>query len=64
MRLVVDELVDSGVDLKNGVAAVDQIRRYLTHSLHIVRKFKYSLKLRDLFISLIKYKRDKISSSL
>ena len=64
MRLVVDELEDIGADLKNGVAAVDQIRRHLTHSRNIVKKLKYSLKLRDQFIKLIEYKRDKISSSL
>ena len=64
MNLVVDELVDISVDLKNGVAAVYQIRRHLTHSRHIAKKLKYSLKLRDLFINFIEYKRDKISSSL
>jgi hypothetical protein len=64
LRLVVDELVDIGVDIKNGVAAVDQIRRHLTHSRLIIKRLKYSLKLRDRFINLIEFKRDKISSSL
>jgi len=47
LLLVVDELVDIKNDLKNGVAAVDKIRRHLTISRQIVKKLKYSLKLRD-----------------
>ena len=64
MRIVVDELVDIGDDIKRGVAAVDKVRRHLSVSRHIVKRIKYSLKLRDQFTKLIQYKRDKISSSL
>ncbi len=45
--MVVDELVDIKDDLKNGVAVVDKIRRHLTVSRQIVKRLKYSLKLRD-----------------
>jgi hypothetical protein len=64
LALVVDELVDIKDDLKNGVAAVDKLRRHLTVSRQIVKRLRYSLKLRDQFMHLIEYKRDKMSSSL
>ncbi len=44
--------------------SVDKLRRHLTVTHQIVKRLKYSLKLRDQFINLIEYKRDKISSSL
>jgi hypothetical protein len=53
LRIVVDELVDIGDDIKRGVAAVDKVRRHLSVSRHIVKRIKYSIKLRDQFTKLI-----------
>lgn len=55
LHIVLDDLVDTGDDLKKGINAVDRVRALLTNSRHKVKKLKYSLRLRDCFLKLIDY---------
>ena len=43
LRLVVDDLVDIGDDIKKGVKAVDESRDLLTLSRQKVSKLRYSI---------------------
>ena len=64
LRLVVDDLVDIGDDIKKGINAVDGARDLLTISRQKVSKLRYSIKLRDRFLRLIKDQRDYLSRKL
>jgi hypothetical protein len=61
---VVDDLVDIGDDIKEGVNAVDGARYLLTLSRQKVSKLRYSIKLRDQLIRLIEDQRDYLSRKL
>ena len=64
LRLVVDDLVDIGDDIKEGVNAVDGARYLLTLSRQKVSKLRYSIKLRDRLLRLIEDQRDYLSRKL
>jgi hypothetical protein len=64
LRLVVDDLVDIGDDIKEGVNAVDGARDLLTLSRQKVSKLRYSIKLRDRLLRLIEDQRDYLSRKL
>ena len=64
LRLVVDDLVDIGDDIKKGVKAVDGARDLLTLSRQKVSKLRYSIKLRDRLLRLIEDQRDYLSRKL
>jgi hypothetical protein len=64
LRLVVDDLVDIGDDIKEGVNAVDGARYLLTLSRQNVSKLRYSIKLRDRLLRLIEDQRDYLSRKL
>ena len=61
LRLVVDDLVDIGDDIKEGVNAVDGARYLLTLSRQKVSKLRYSIKLRDRLLRLIEDQREYLS---
>ena len=61
---MVDDLVDIGDDIKEGVNAVDGARYLLTLSRQKVSKLRYSIKLRDRLLRLIEDQRDYLSRKL
>ena len=64
LRLVVDDLVDIGDDIKKGINEVDGARDLLTLSRQKVSKLRYSIKLRDRLLRLIEDQRDYLSRKL
>ena len=64
LRLVVDDLVDIGDDIKKKVNAVDGARDLLKLSRQKVSKLRYSIKLRDRLFRLIEDQRDYLSRKL
>ena len=64
LRLVVDDLVDIGDDIKKGVNAVDGARDLLKLSRQKVSKLRYSIKLRDRLFRVIEDQRDYLSRKL
>ena len=57
LRLVVDDLIDIGDDIKKGVNSVDGARDLLTLSRQKVSKLRYSIKLRDRLLRFIEDQR-------
>ena len=63
-HLVVDDLIDIGDDIKEGVNSVDKARQLLTLARKKVSNLKYSRQLKERLLTLIEYQRDHLSRGL
>jgi hypothetical protein len=61
---VVDELIDIGDDIKEGVNSVDSARQLLTICRQKVSGLQWSLNLKRRLLTLIEYQRDYLSRGL
>jgi hypothetical protein len=63
-HLVVDDLVDIGEDIKEGVTSVDGARQLLALARKKVSHLKHSRQLKERLLTLIEYQRDHLSRGL
>jgi hypothetical protein len=63
-HFVVDDLIDIGDDIKEGVNSVDGARHLLTLARKKIGDLKYSRHLKERLLTLIGYQRDHLSRGL